>query len=193
MPQLSMRQCSMCVWGLAKLQHLDINLMDLVTAVLPYKLQKACPQDMAMLMCSCAVLPYKTIPLLETCTSWSAENARHFTITDISNTLWAFAELRCHPRQVMDKFRAQLLIRFPGVEPMRVNSTLKWASKRLAEIEKDRSNMLSRRDGWFSASADMDDELWERRRRFDRIFDSLDYSSYWDDEDDSDDYYGYRR
>jgi len=43
--RLSMRELSMCVWGLAKMDHLDEDLMDLLAAVLETKLMvSCCPQ-----------------------------------------------------------------------------------------------------------------------------------------------------
>ena len=45
MGNLSMRELSMCVWGLAKMEYLDEDLMDLLAALIENKLQgPCCPQ-----------------------------------------------------------------------------------------------------------------------------------------------------
>ena len=45
MGKLSMMELSMCIWGLAKMEYLDEDLMDLLAALIENKLQgPCCPQ-----------------------------------------------------------------------------------------------------------------------------------------------------
>ena len=67
-----------------------------------------------MLLCSCAVLQYRNIPMIRALVSWTVKHIADLSIVDMCNTMWAMAELYYSPgRDVMRRLEGQVAMPRP--------------------------------------------------------------------------------
>mmetsp|Transcript_31766 Transcript_31766/g.79568 ORF Transcript_31766/g.79568 Transcript_31766/m.79568 type:complete len:807 (-) Transcript_31766:102-2522(-) len=134
MGRLTSRELSQCMWAVSKLGYMDADMMDLAVTVLPIKLSKAVPQDVAMMLCAFATLGCKNFAVCELYAEWAAQRPEDFSATDLCNAVWAFAELTYHPGlDRLGKLLAEV-DRRPKEFSAENQSTLKWAKRRLKSV-----------------------------------------------------------